>query len=446
MKTNTNLILQHILWRGLYFFSVLLLNIGIARFFAAERSGQIFFIVNNLALLLLFASISLESGSAHYIASEKLNGAQMAHFCAVWALVASGVALVIWYGVLQFTHAAYLKNPGFLLASFLFILGVLFTTYFTALFYGLKQFATPNKILFAVNLALVLILLLAGNNTSFREHFIGIYFASFFVQGILLMLFYFARYSPGSSSFFPSQSTLKKVIGYSLLALTANGIYFLVNRMDYWFVQHFCSGSDLGNYIQASKLAQLLLVLPSILGSTLFPIFSAEVNKNKDLQVVTAARMMLWINMGCCLCLLCLGWFLFPLLFGGSFLNMYRLFVWLIPGVLCSTLTYPVAAWFSAKKRIDINIKSAVLALTIICLGDWLLLPRAGVLIAPVISSLGYLTYFVFTIAVYRKENEIRWRDLLLIRKSDLLHVRRAIRSKIQGPLLPQSPIQNQMP
>ncbi len=53
MKKTSALVLHHIVWRGLYFFSVLLLNIGIARFFAAEKSGQIFFIVNNLALILL---------------------------------------------------------------------------------------------------------------------------------------------------------------------------------------------------------------------------------------------------------------------------------------------------------------------------------------------------------------------------------------------------------
>src|SRR4030095_3396733 len=118
----------------LYFFSVLLLNIGIARFFAAEKSGQIFFIINNLALVLLIVSISLESGSTYFIASGNLDASPMARFCQIWAAGAACIAVSGWWAVLHFTNASYLSQPGFLLASFFFILGVLLTTYFTALF------------------------------------------------------------------------------------------------------------------------------------------------------------------------------------------------------------------------------------------------------------------------------------------------------------------------
>src|SRR5664279_2177399 len=103
MKSTTNLVLNHLLWRGFYFFSVLLLNIGIARFFAAEKSGQIFFITNNLAFLLLMSSISLESGATHFIASGKLNALQMGRFCGLWAIVASFTAITGWVTVLYFT-------------------------------------------------------------------------------------------------------------------------------------------------------------------------------------------------------------------------------------------------------------------------------------------------------------------------------------------------------
>src|SRR5450432_2257033 len=108
MKKTTNLIQQHILWRGLYFFSVLLINIGIARFFAAEKSGQLFFIINNLALILLVVGMSLESGLTFYIASAKLKSGIMAWFCLVWTVAASVVAFAIWCFLLYFSHSVYL--------------------------------------------------------------------------------------------------------------------------------------------------------------------------------------------------------------------------------------------------------------------------------------------------------------------------------------------------
>ena len=96
MKKNSSHVLQHMLWRGLYFFSILLINIWIARYFAAEKSGQIFYIVTNLSLVLLIASISLESGSTYYVASGKLDASLMANFCLVWATCVSLIAVAGW--------------------------------------------------------------------------------------------------------------------------------------------------------------------------------------------------------------------------------------------------------------------------------------------------------------------------------------------------------------
>src|SRR5450755_1287236 len=182
MKKNSSHVLQHILWRGLYFFSILLINIGIARFFAAEKSGQIFFIVNNLALALLVVSISLESGATYYIATGKLEASLMANFCLIWATGASLIAVIGWGAVLYLDRSVYLENPIFLASSFFFILGVLFTTYFTSLFYAKKEFGLPNKILCLVNIVLIIFLVAGKNNPGIRTYFIEIYFFSFFLQ------------------------------------------------------------------------------------------------------------------------------------------------------------------------------------------------------------------------------------------------------------------------
>jgi len=116
-------------------------------FFRSGKKRADLFIVNNLALVLLVVSISLESGATYYIASGKLEAAGMANFCLVWATAASLIALTAWGTVLHFSHSAYLGNPIFLVSSFFFILGVLFTTYFSSLFYAKKEFGLPNKIL-----------------------------------------------------------------------------------------------------------------------------------------------------------------------------------------------------------------------------------------------------------------------------------------------------------
>jgi O-antigen/teichoic acid export membrane protein len=440
MKKTTNLIQQHILWRGLYFFSVLLINIGIARFFAAEKSGQLFYIINNLALILLVVGLSLESGITFYIASAKLESRIMAGFCSVWTIAASVVAFSVWCFLLYLSHSVYLTDISFLLAGFLFISGTLYTTYFTALFYAEKEFGLPNKILFLVNIFIVMVLIVGKTHPFIRAHFVMIYFSGFFLQGILLRSFFMRKDSVWRQHMVPSRVMLEKVFRYSLVALSANLIYFLVNRVDYWFVAFYCSPRDLGNYIQASKLGQMLVILPSILGATLFPIFSSGNNAQNETQLTAVIRVLFCINGIICVAILGLGWFMIPLVFGTSFNQLYLLFILLIPGILCITMNYPMAAWFSSSHRIGVNIRGSLLAFIVICLGDLLMLPRLGVTVAPVVSSAGYFSYYFYTIFIYRKEHDVPLKDFLLIRKSDLNRILQSIGDKWKEPI-PENPV-----
>lgn len=431
MKKNTELITHHLLWRCMYFFSVLLINIGIARFFAASESGQIFYIVNNLSFILLLVSLSLESGAAYYIASGRFEPAALARFCVIWTAVASLLALGIWWLFMSFFESRKIDHGTLLLSGFLFITGSLLITYFTAIFYARKEFVIPNRILSLINGLLILLLIFERNNHSIKNHFLELYFSVFFLQGIVLGIFFFLRQHKPDGKFLPSGTELKKVFRYSLAALLANGLYFLVNRADYWFVQYYCTATDLGNYIQAAKLGQMLLIVPSILGSTLFPIFSSGERTGNIPELTSVMRILLWINILISFIIVGLGWYFFPLIFGPSFNSLYILFVLLIPGILAFTLNYPLAAWFSAGNQIAINVRGTILALLVITAGDLLILPGSGVLLAPVISSAGYICYYCYSVYTYRKRYPVPWSEFFLIRKSDLYRLVRITGSKL---------------
>ena len=291
-----------------------------------------------------------------------------------------------------------------------------------------REFGIPNKILCVVNALFICLLIFGRNQVYIKDHFLSVYFSVFFLQGIGLTLFFFLRKGDSTQSPFPPGPLLNMVFRYSLVALLANGLYFLVNRADYWFVQYYCSPKDLGNYIQASKLGQMLLILPSILGSTLFPIFSSGKNSTNPAELSSVMRLLLWINGLICLLIISAGWFIFPLIFGPSFSSLYLLFLLLVPGILSFTMNYPLAAWFSAGNRMAVNIRGALLALVIICIGDWLFLPNYGVWFAPSISSAGYFCYYCYAVHIYRKTNPVPWNEFFLIRKSDLERISGLIR------------------
>ncbi len=192
MKKNRELITHHLFWRCMYFFSVLLINIGIARFFAAGESGQIFYIVNNLSFILLLVSLSLESGTTYYISSGKLEPASLARFCVIWTAGASLIALGIWWLSMFFFEGGKIGHGTFLLSGFLFITGSLLITYFTAIFYARKEFVIPNRILCVINAILILLLLFERNNHS-ENSFFGTLFFCFFYTGDCSWNFLFSQ-------------------------------------------------------------------------------------------------------------------------------------------------------------------------------------------------------------------------------------------------------------
>ena len=74
-------------------------------------------------------------------------------------------------------------------------------------------------------------------------------------------------------------------------------------------------------------------------------------------------------------------------------------------------------------------ILAAAMALTAICLGDLIVLPHAGIVAAPIVSSGGYFIYYCYVVYLYRREHAVSWKEFLLIRKTDILSIMRSIRA-----------------
>ena len=73
-----------ILWRGINFLSVFILNVLVARSFEASQAGELFFFINNLSLVILVLSFSLESGLGYYGAAGKISEGRLGLFALLW--------------------------------------------------------------------------------------------------------------------------------------------------------------------------------------------------------------------------------------------------------------------------------------------------------------------------------------------------------------------------
>ena len=268
--TLKRLLYQGLLWRGLYLLSAFLLNILFARYYGAAGSSSVYYLINFYSFVILLSSFSIESGMGYFSALKAVDEARLGALAFCWTTLLSAISLPL---VLFFFSFPTIDAGLFRLTALTYIPGQLLITFFTSLFYARHDQVTPNSILAFVNL--VLIILIPGHGLlpadAPYETYLTIYFLAVLTQGVTMGIAFLARSSAGLSWSLPAAGQLKKIFRYSLIAFISNIAFFLVYRIDYWFVRKYCTPVELGNYIQVSRIGQMLLIIPGIFAGVIFP-------------------------------------------------------------------------------------------------------------------------------------------------------------------------------
>ncbi len=422
-------LLQSMLWRGLYYATAFVINILIARHFQASASGAIYYISSIYAGVLLFSSLSMESGIIYFSAKEKIPASKLFNFSVVWSCF---IGLLTFLIVFYFFKEAYQGISANLLivSSVLYITGNLLITYCSGFFYARNNFRIPNIIIIAGTIILIILIPYRGRSVIPAindENYFYIYFSSFFVQGICMAIATRIKYIKKGMLHFLSLPEFKMLFRYCALAFMGNIIFFLLYRIDYFFVEKYCTAGELGNYIQVSKLAHLFFILPTILASAVFPITAGAQKEAIHKLLTMLSRSIFFLYVLVCLILVLTGKWLFPFVFGESYTAMYQSFLWLIPGILSLSGIFTLTAYFAGKNKIKVNIIGSVYALLVILIGDIIFIPKYGINAAALVSSVGYIVYQVYIIMVFKKEYPCSVADFFIFRWSDWKQIKNSI-------------------
>ncbi|HXO76022.1 MAG TPA: polysaccharide biosynthesis C-terminal domain-containing protein, partial [Puia sp.] len=300
-----------------------------------------------------------------------------------------------------------------------FIPGQLLITFFMALFYSKESAGLPNMILTAVNIVLIAA---AGSSG-----YLTLYFTGILLQGVIMAIVFLLKYGKDKQQGLPDQALLKKLFHFSLIALVANIAFFLVYRVDYWWVKHYCTPDELGNYIQVSRLGQMILVLPGLLAGAVFP--GTALGKGQHMPDHLARMSCIAVPLFLSLFVLAAlsGRRLFPMLFGRSFDKMYVPFLVILPGIFFLSLLALLSAWFGGLRRPGVNAAGALAGLLVIITGDLLFIPRFGIIAAAAASTAGYFTCLLWSLLAFRKESRIGLGSLWIIKKDDWRWLKRQI-------------------
>lgn len=402
------LIYQNLFWRGLFFLSAFLLNVLVARNLAAATTGWLYYLFTLFSFFTLIGSFSLEAAILYFGSRGEIDLRSLARLSWIWTLGSAAAICLTFAGTALMNFPVSRDSFYFALC---FICGNLLVTFMSALFYADRNYRTSNVAAITTHAFLIVCVLLLDKAT-----FVPIYFLSYPILGAALSILVLLRTQRVPSV---PKGYLPKMLRYSALAFATNVVFFLLYKIDYWFVNQWVNDRDLGNYIQVSKVVHLFFLFPGVIAQSLFPLFAGGHVARAAAALQLLSRAIFFVYLLVCLLLVFTGEWLFPAVFGGTFSHMYVPFLLLIPGILALAVLYPVTAWFSANNRIRVNLTGSILATLVIVAGDALFIPHYGIHAAAIVSSIGYAVYHAYVMRVFTKMHAIRYLAFFQFRPGD---------------------------
>ena len=420
-----NLFAQSIIWRGFYFFSVLLVNIFLSRYLHAAITGNLYFITLVFTFMYMLFSLSAESGIIYFVSSNIIQRNKLISLIGLWS-VGAGLAMVLCtylFFVLNHSFDKHLMLP-YCIYSFLFVAGQAFINFSLSVYYSKGNYFLPNFLIALVNILFVFIIP-SKNNPAAAQHeqlIIYLFFATYLFSGLLIYIFYIILNRREGEISFPDKEQLIGFLKYSVTALAANLIFFVVYKVDYAFVKYspVCNAADLGNYIQVSKLGQMMLVVPQIIASVVFPRTASGVERMKiNNAILVMARILSQLFFIVFIIVLITGNWLFIKAFGESFNEMQLPMLIVIPGIFSLSLLALLSAYFSGKGKLKINLYGAIIGFCIMIIGDFIFVPRYGIIAAAAISTLSYTANLGYSMLHFYRDYTIHWSEFIGWRRDD---------------------------
>ncbi len=417
-------IAQSLFWRGLYFISVLVMNIFLSRYFEAGNAGWIFYLSNNFSLIVIIAGLNLETSVNYYSSKKAIDDNQLAWFSIMWSLLVSVVIFfVFWFYLDRYENMVAISRTDYLYYAICYIAGVQLTNCFTVLFYANRNFFLPNFLMVILNTIVILIIPKQnGTENTDASLIIKLYFAFFVITGITLAIAFIIKNRSWKKISLPAFINIRLLVRYALVALAANVIFFLVYRVDYWIVKKYCTLQELGNYIQVSKLGQMLLIIPTIISSVVLPQTAGgdtELSEMKN-NILIIGRISSLLFFILFLIIVLSGKWIFPFVFGQTFQLMYVPFLLLLPGIWALSNLTILSAYFAGINKVKINVQGASLALLVILAGDFVFIPHFGIPAAAMVSTAGYTVNFMYSFLILKKEHPVSFSKYWSINKEDI--------------------------
>jgi len=238
--------------------------------------------------------------------------------------------------------------------------------------------------------------------------------------GLLLVwsMWAYSQKRDASATWRPDGRLFRQMLRYGLKFYIATVVPLLIFRGDVIIVKYFHGTAEAGVYDIATQASLLLMLLPGVVGTLLFPRVTAEQDP-KGILTSRATRHTAFVMLIICLLSAPMA-LLFKLLYGAEFAEATIQFWVLLPGVFFVSIESVLVQHFSAI-GLPVQVPLFWLATLIINLMlNLVLIPAWGGLGAAVSSAVSYTLIFVLVTTYFSAATGQGLASILLLKASEL--------------------------
>jgi len=202
----------------------------------------------------------------------------------------------------------------------------------------------------------------------------------------------------------PSFALFKENIQYGIKAYLAAFFAFLILRVDMLMVKYILSAEEAGYYSIAVSIADMVFVLPLVIGTILFPKLSAMASNRekwaftRKVTVSVALVMVVVVSIAAFI-----SREIVRFLFGTAFMPAVPAFIWLMPGIFMLSMTSIFSSYIASQYIPLILVILYFLIAIINMVLNWFLLPILGIIGASISSTISYLLILIGVLLIARR-------------------------------------------
>jgi len=399
-----------------------LVGLFIAAVSGTETFGVISLMVVNAAVFSIVTGLGADSAIVWHGASQKLNSEKIfsfTFFSALFQVLLFLIFSLLFYRVTSRLLLSQQPYYGFYFYELIYFSGLILIDKYTSLFYASSRMEICNKLLSGVTLfCMIGIVLIRYKILDINLPPFSLLCLTTFIQAVSLVILF---HSVNSRLRIVRISThdLRSLFHFSIVVFITNLVQFFAYRADYWLINYFRSESELGIFSQANRFAQMLWVLPNILAAMLIPLIAAPGGDFNEKGVIRLVRVINYSNILVIGIIILVALLTYDLFLPASFSAGLFPLLLMIPGYYFFCINILLAAFFSSRRLLWVNLIGSSLCFIVIILADLILIPPFGIQGAAIADSIAYSAAAIFSILSFMRHTSFSFADLFRIRRTD---------------------------